>query len=150
MLGSLSRWLRLFGFDTIYSNKFNDLDLIKTSIQEGRILLTKDKELSKSKILREVLFIESENLEDQLREVFVYLKDKNFEITNLSLRCPVCNGEIGYIPKEEIIYEIPDYLAVTIEEFYRCSVCKKIYWQGSHKDKIDKRREEILRSILNP
>jgi len=52
MLGSLSRWLRLFGFDTLYSNDFDDRELIKISIQDDRILLTRDHSLARSKLLK--------------------------------------------------------------------------------------------------
>ncbi|MCX8033790.1 MAG: Mut7-C RNAse domain-containing protein [Thermodesulfovibrio sp.] len=147
MLGSLSRWLRLFGFDTLYSNNFKDFELIKISLQEGRILLTKDRILAKSKLLKEVIFINSEHIDEQLKEVFLYLKDKKFDIKSNSHRCPVCNGEMREIAKEQIINEIPDYIAMTIDEFYICDSCGKIYWQGSHKEKIDEMREKILKSI---
>ncbi len=147
MLGSLSRWLRLFGFDTLYSNRFKDFELIKISLQEDRILLTKDRILSKSKLLKNALLINSENLEEQLIEVFLYLKNKNFPILTKSLRCPVCNGEMTIVSKEEVLNQIPDYIFMNTDEFYMCSGCKKIYWQGSHKEKIDEMREKILKRI---
>ncbi len=147
MLGSLSRWLRLFGFDTLYSNRFKDFELIKISLQEHRILLTKDRILSRSKLLKDVLFINSEILEEQLVEVFLYLKDKNFSIPIKSYRCPVCNGGMTKVSKEEVFNEIPDYIVMNIDEFYMCSCCKKIYWQGSHKEKIDAMRDKILKRI---
>lgn len=149
MLGSLSRWLRLFGFDTIYSNNFKDVELVRISLQEGRILLTRDRSLANSKSLREVLYIESEELEDQLKEVFSYLKKRNFNIQNISYRCPLCNGKIIKVSKEEIINEGPDYIFMTLDDFFMCESCKKIYWQGSHKAKIDEMRNKILRAIFD-
>lgn len=147
MLGSLSRWLRLFGFDTLYSNRFKDFELIKISLQENRILLTKDRILSKSKLLKNAILINSEKLEEQLIEVFLYLKNKNFSILTKSLRCPVCNGEMTIVSKDEVFNQIPDHVFMNTDEFYMCSGCKKIYWQGSHKEKIDEMREKILKRI---
>lgn len=147
MLGSLSRWLRLFGFDTLYSNRLKDSELIRFSLQEERILLTKDRLLSKSKMLKDVLFVNSEKLEEQLIEVFLYLKDKDFSIPLKSYRCPVCNGEMKVVSKEEVFNKVPDYVVMNMDEFHMCSLCKKIYWQGSHKEKIDEMREKILKRI---
>jgi uncharacterized protein with PIN domain len=148
MLGSLSRWLRLFGFDTLYSNKFKDSELIKISLQEGRILLTKDRGLSKSKLLKDVLFIKSENLEEQLIEVFRYLKNKNYDVSTISRRCPVCNGEVRRVPREKVSDDIPEYIVMNMDEFYMCSFCKKIYWQGSHKKKFDEMKEKVLKEFF--
>jgi len=44
-----------FGFDTLYSNDFDDRELIKISIQDDRILLTRDHSLARSKLLKKVL-----------------------------------------------------------------------------------------------
>ncbi len=145
MLGSLSRWLRLFGFDTLYSNRYSDRELLRISRQEGRILLTKDRQLSKSKLLRDVLFIHSEKLEDQLKEVLLYLRIRGFEIPRKTLRCPLCNGEMLTINKEELsLSDVPEYVAFNNENFYQCRECKKVYWQGSHAKKIEEMRKRIL------
>jgi hypothetical protein len=90
MLGSLSRWLRLFGFDTLYSNKFTDKELIKISIQDSRILLTRDTILAKSKLLKNVLLIHSEDVKEQIKEVLSQIPCIN--LFSLTPRCPVCNG----------------------------------------------------------
>lgn len=143
MLGSLSRWLRLFGFDTLYRNDFTDRELIKISLQEDRILLTRDNALSKSRLLKKVLLIQSENVKDQIREVISSIPI-SFDLLSLKPRCSVCNGETERILKEELKGEIPDYVAFSNENFVICKSCGKIYWQGTHKKRIDKTKEEIL------
>jgi uncharacterized protein with PIN domain len=147
MLGSLSRWLRLFGFDTFYRNDLTDKDLIKISLQDRRILLTKDNALAKSKILKNVLLISSEKLELQLKEVLTYLRKNKIEILILPPRCPLCNGEMTPVQREEVITEVPDYISMTTNQFLKCKACGKIYWHGSHKEKIEYLKNKILKDL---
>lgn len=145
MLGSLSRWLRLFGFDTLYRNDFKDKELIKISLQEDRILLTKDTNLSKSRILKKVLFIKSESIDGQLLEVLSFLKQNNYDISSLMPRCPVCNGLLELTEKKFVKAELPDYVYINFNDFYVCDSCGKVYWKGTHRERIDSVRERILR-----
>lgn len=146
MLGSLSRWLRLFGFDTLYRNDYTDKELIKLSLQEDRILLTRDNALARSKLLKKVLLIQSEEIREQIIEVLSKI-EISLDLLSLKPRCPVCNGETESITKEEIKGEIPDYVLFSSQEFIICKSCGKIYWQGTHKEKIDKIKKEILKSL---
>ncbi|WP_353684215.1 Mut7-C RNAse domain-containing protein [Thermodesulfovibrio sp. 3907-1M] len=146
MLGSLSRWLRLFGFDTLYRNDFTDKQLIKLSLQEDRVLLTRDNALAKSKLLKKVLLIQSEEIREQIKEVLLSFYPK-LELLNLKPRCPVCNGETERIKKEEIKGQLPDYVLFSSHEFIMCKSCGKIYWEGTHKEKIDEVKKDILQSL---
>ncbi|MDI6865912.1 Mut7-C RNAse domain-containing protein [Thermodesulfovibrio yellowstonii] len=146
MLGSLSRWLRLFGFDTLYRNDFSDRELIKISLQEDRIVLTRDNALARSRLLKKVLLIQSETIKEQIKEVLSTIPI-SFDLLSLRPRCPVCNGETESIIKEKIKEEIPDYVAISNQEFIICKSCGKIYWHGTHKDRIDKIKKEILKNL---
>ncbi|MGB9710781.1 MAG: Mut7-C RNAse domain-containing protein [Thermodesulfovibrio sp.] len=146
MLGSLSRWLRLFGFDTLYRNDFTDKQLIKLSLQEDRVLLTRDIALAKSKLLKKVLLIQSEEIKEQIKEVLLSFCSK-LDLLNLKPRCPVCNGETESIKKEEIRGQLPDYVLFSNQEFIICKSCGKIYWKGTHKEKIDEVKKEILKNL---
>ncbi|MEN2994606.1 MAG: Mut7-C RNAse domain-containing protein [Thermodesulfovibrio sp.] len=146
MLGSLSRWLRLFGFDTLYKNSFTDRELIKISIQENRILLTRDTALSKCKLLKKVLLIQSEDTKEQIIEVLSFIP-KSFDLLNLKPRCPICNGEVENTIREKINGQIPDYVLLSQKDFMICKSCGKIYWHGTHKDKIDEIKKEILKRL---
>lgn len=146
MLGSLSRWLRLFGFDTLYRNDYTDRELIKISLQQDRILLTRDILLAKSKMLKKVITISSEELKEQIKEVLESIENIQ-DFINLMPRCPICNGETEYVQKAEIREEVPDYVAISNEDFIRCKSCSKIYWHGTHKERIDRTKGEILRNL---
>ena len=47
MLGRLAKWLRILGFDVLYSNDSRDEELLETCKSEGRVLLTRDTELAR-------------------------------------------------------------------------------------------------------
>jgi uncharacterized protein with PIN domain len=51
--------------------------------------------------------------------------------------CTCCNGLLDrIIDKNSIKNEIPDRLLHTKDIFYKCSQCNKIYWIGSHMERI--------------
>ena len=70
MLGRLAKWLRIAGFDVRYSNKFTDDELIAISRLEKRVLLSRDTRLLIRKPVREFIFIDSEDIREQVRLVF--------------------------------------------------------------------------------
>jgi len=146
MLGSLSTWLRILGFDTLYRNDYKDIDLIKISLQEERILLTRDHALARSKLLKKVLLIKSENIKEQIKEVISSIKEEvNF--SKLKPRCPICNGEMQKIDKLKVNSEIPDYVNMTNQQFFKCKECGKVYWNGTHKNSIEQFKKEIFKEI---
>ena len=70
MLGRLAKWLRLAGFDVLYSNRFSDDELIEISNRERRVLLSRDTRLLIRKPVRAFIFIDSEDIQKQIRIVF--------------------------------------------------------------------------------
>ncbi len=70
MLGRLAKWLRIAGFDVLYSNKFSDDELITISNGDGRILLSRDTRLLVRKSVKNFIFLESQNVQDQIRQTF--------------------------------------------------------------------------------
>src|SRR5208283_2786437 len=94
MLGSLARWLRILGFDTIYFRSIDDKELIKLGRQQDRTLLTRDTGIARRKKLQQIILIHSNNTADQLKEVLAALNIMNLTIPQISTRCPVCNGEL--------------------------------------------------------
>ncbi len=147
MLGSLAKWLRILGFDTLYFKSIDDNELIKIAKQEHRMLLTMDSGLVKRKKIDEYILITSNDLSEQLKEV---LRSLPFVVASYSfLRCPRCNGEIAYISRELVADDIPEYIFLNFDSFFKCTNCGKIYWDGSHKKTIDARLREILEEVKN-
>ena len=143
MLGSLAKWLRILGFDTYFANnKMTDNELLNIAFKENRVLISRDKELiirgNKKKI--KTIELISKNLDDQLRDVF-----KNFKINykNILSRCILCNTLLINIKKNMIKDKVPELIFENNEKFWFCKKCDKVYWTGSHYDKIKLKINEI-------
>jgi len=142
MLGRLARWLRILGYDTLYSNTYRDEELARIADMEGRCLLTRDRELLSRYMVGRAYLVVSDDVFEQLREL-VKMFDIGTEEAALS-RCVSCNSEIREVGKDEVRDHVPDYVFRTAPRFYRCDGCSKIYWSGTHVSKI---REKIAKEL---
>jgi uncharacterized protein with PIN domain len=48
----------------------------------------------------------------------------------------LCNGRIAQVAPGEVRDELLPRTAADFDEFYRCESCGKVYWRGSHYDKM--------------
>lgn len=133
-LGKLARYLRLLGFNVMYSNQYSDQDLIKISTNEKRIILTRDVNLLKNKVITHGYWIRNTAPKQQLKEV-MFRFDLRSKILPF-IRCLECNGLLELIEKKEILQKIPSQVSKNFENFHKCRNCHKIYWKGSHYDKM--------------
>jgi uncharacterized protein with PIN domain len=143
MLGNLSNWLRFFGFDTIYiKDEVSDDELLKIAENENRIIISRDKELiirADKRNLKNIK-IKSIDLDEQLKNVLNEAKiNKNIILS----RCSLCNNNLTKIKKKDFKDDIPNKIYDLFEEFLYCSFCNKIYWKGSHYDKILKKINKL-------
>ncbi len=144
-LGKLARLLRMTGFDTLYRNDLDDPEIIRIAEDEDRIILTRDRGILKNKRVKHGHFVESTNPKEQLREVIDAFALKN-NIHFLS-RCIACNGTIEEVSKEEVQEELKPGTNQYFNEFFRCRDCGKIYWEGSHFDRMMHFYEEMKASL---
>jgi hypothetical protein len=142
MLGSLVRWLRFFGFDSVFLEPGpEDRLLAEQARAEGRWLLTKDRELASAG--PRTMLVRADDLDDQLIEVFSRLGLQP-DVTLERARCSECNGDLEEVSKEEVAEVVPPHVLATTPRFRRCSGCRRVYWPGSHGDKILERMEEVI------
>ena len=135
-LGRLARYLRLCGLDSSYRNDFTDGDIISLSISDHRIILTRDRGILKNKKVTHGYWIRSQNPEDQLKEVI-----SRFDLTSSAKpfsRCLECNGIISKVSKDAIEGKLLPKTRKYFTEFRQCSGCGRIYWEGSHYDRMKK------------
>lgn len=137
MLGSVARWLRMMGYDTVYDKTLDDADIAKTARSESRFILTRDKELSKEP---GALLVEGDDLESQLKAVATKFGLRFHEDM---IRCSTCNGELAILTKDEAKDKVPEGAFVSNEKFWRCSRCGKIYWKGTHWRGINERLKKL-------
>ena len=145
MLGKLARFLRMFGYDTVYANDLEeffqlnpvpDEKLLEFAQKENRIIITKDYPLY-TKVRDTCIYLEGEGIYNYLKQLKFNLKiDYNFNIKRA--RCSLCNFELVKVGKDLIQDLVEPETFKYHDNFYQCinSNCKKIYWKGTHIENI--------------
>lgn len=143
MLGKLARWLRILGYDVEYESSISDDDLIARAIHEHRVILTMDRKLTERESAKNSLLIRSPSYKEQLRQVITHF---NIDYkSGIFTRCLVCNRLLVPIEKDKIKDKVPPYVYLTQDEFDICQQCQRIYWSGTHRVKMLKMLDEILK-----
>jgi uncharacterized protein with PIN domain len=129
-LGGLARLLRMAGFDTIYDNGLRDDQVEVLAVEEERVVLTRDRELLKRRTIAYGCYVRALKAQAQLREVFerLGLAERARPFT----RCLHDNAPLREIAKAAVLDRLPPSVAATQEEFSTCDVCGRVYWKGSH------------------
>jgi uncharacterized protein with PIN domain len=129
-LGQLATYLRMLGFDSLYRNDYQDEELAEVAVDQGRILLTRDRRLLMRKVIRLGYCIHQSNPKKQVAEVL--RRFKLFEQIKPFQRCLKCNTPLQSVPKQQIIDRLEPLTKKYYEEFRICPACDQIYWKGSH------------------
>ena len=135
MVGKLARWLRVLGFDVLYSNKYQDDEIIRISDSENRLILTRDVQLASRRPASQCLFIKSDHYKEQIQQVIRSLNLNNFKAFS---RCLECNSPLEEVSKEAAFEKVPPFVYLTQERFARCPQCDRIYWRGTHTQEMRK------------
>jgi uncharacterized protein with PIN domain len=135
-LGKLARRLRLLGFDTLYQNDFDDSELIRRSVGERRILLTRDVALLKHKSLTHACYIHATDPARQLEELVAAL-DLRSRMRPFT-RCMRCNGRLRRVPAARVAALLPARVRRTARRVARCAGCGRLYWRGSHLEALSR------------
>lgn len=135
-LGKLAKILRLLGFDSRYDNDpaLDDADIIRAALAEKRIILTRDIGLLKNGVVTHGYWLRSTNPQEQAREVI-----RRFDLADTAnpfTRCTVCNGVVAVVPKEGIEDRLEPDTRRYFNEFFMCGSCGRVYWKGSHYERM--------------
>ena len=136
MLGTLAKWLRILGYDTVFDPDLDDHHLVRLARLENRVLLTRDRQLAQRHGVR-VLLLTATNLDDQIRQVLAehHLPggaDLDLLPARSLSRCPVCNEPLRALEYEAACARVPAYVAQTQDSFRHCPACARVYWPGTH------------------
>lgn len=132
MLGTLSTWLRILGFDTSYAKQnSSDTELLLLAKTEERTLITRDTELmyQARKQLIPCIYLQTTVLDEQLS---IVLKQTPQDPALFLSRCTICNSPITSIEKTKVKDKVPQRIYEQHDTFWCCYMCKKIYWAGTH------------------
>jgi uncharacterized protein with PIN domain len=142
MLGKLTRWLRMLGQDVEYSNDMEDTDLLTAAKKENRILLTRDFELYQRALGKgiDAFYLEGSTGEAKLAEL-AKRYGVPLEIHMSSSRCPKCNAPVKPVPRKNIEGLVEKSTFENYKDFWQCTKCGQMYWQGAHWTKITRSLE---------
>jgi len=129
-LGGLARLLRLVGFDTQYENGLLDAQIEALARDEGRIVLTRDRELLKRRGITHGCFVHALRPREQLREVIGRLDLARS--ARPFTRCLVCNSPLAPIDKASVLSRLPLDVTKAHVRFTACTGCGRVFWEGSH------------------
>ncbi|CAB3768414.1 hypothetical protein GQ57_02630 [Burkholderia sp. MSh2] len=129
-LGGLAQLLRLAGFDTCYDNHYRDDEIATLAGREGRVVLTRDRELLKRRAVARGCYVHAQQPAAQLRELFERLDlAPHMRPFRLCLRC---NAPLHPLDAAAAAPRVPDGVRQRHRRFAACDVCRRVFWEGSH------------------
>jgi hypothetical protein len=146
MLGTLTRYLRFMGYDTVSANGFGagnpdeDSRLLALAHDEHRVLLTRDHELARRGGRQAVLVVAGDVLAQVQQLAGLGLIERRLPMS----RCSLCNTALREATENEIEsarYAPRDRTGYT---FFWCDQCGKLYWNGSHGKRLQERIDSRL------
>jgi uncharacterized protein len=143
-LGTLARYLRLLGFDTLYGNDLDDDELTRRTVDERRILLTRDVGLLKRKAVVRGHWLRSREPERQVEEIVEALHLKR--AFRPFARCMTCNGLLVVVARKDVAAVVPPRVYRRFRSFKRCEDCQRVYWRGTHFTRLQRLVAQARRS----
>ncbi|MEE8469806.1 MAG: Mut7-C RNAse domain-containing protein [Dehalococcoidia bacterium] len=145
-VGKLARWLRIAGFDALFIKDVDDSKLVRIALAEGRVLLTRDTEILKRRLATrgrmKVILIEDDEVKAQLRQVMTTFGLAS-QIRPFTL-CLECNESL--LPREMVDVKklVPPHVFRTQTQYMQCPACQRVYWRGTHWERMSRELEEIV------
>ena len=134
MVGTLAKWLRLLGYDTVYMPEVSPASVKREARRQGRILLTRRTCFLNQRDMPPFVFIRADRFREQLKQVCIDLRLT--VSSSLLRRCSVCNQELETIDRERVQSRVPVYVWQTQKIFSHCRKCQRVYWNATHRARI--------------
>jgi uncharacterized protein len=90
-----------------------------------------------------VLCISANDPPGQLREVISAAGITHRDVSLLH-RCIICNEHLQQLPRNDAFGSVPDYIFETHVDFFQCPDCQRVYWRGSHSNRMQDRLHDML------
>jgi len=143
--GKLARWLRMMGYDALFFNYIEDTQLVDIGIREERVILTRDTQIMRRRVVIEgqvkAILLRHDNPREQLYQVINELK-LDWHLKQFT-RCLECNHILLEITKDQVRELVPPYVFQTQTQFMQCPFCLRVYWRGTHWQRMKKALGEI-------
>lgn len=143
--GKLAKWLRMMGYDTLFFSDIDDGRLVDIALKEGRVVLTRDTQIARRRPVAngqlKVILTRSDDPKEQLRQVVADL-GLDCHLKPFT-RCLECNQRLVPRTKEEVSDIVPPYVYRTQKQYMQCPSCLRVYWQGTHWQRMKKALERV-------
>jgi hypothetical protein len=144
-VGKLAKWLRIMGYDTLFIKGIDDNELVRIAVKEERVVLTKDTQIMRRRIVSEgkvqVVLLKDDDVKAQLHQVVQTLQldpwPKAFSL------CLECNQVLVPREKADIRELVPPYVFQTQSQYMQCPSCHRIYWRGTHWQRMKRELEKL-------
>jgi uncharacterized protein len=143
-LGKLAAYLRMLGFDALYRSCSTDAELVRVSSVERRILLTRDRGILKHNAVSHGYWLRETDSRRQAAELV-----QRFDLGGCIrpfTRCMACNGVTRPVSREEVRHLLLARTSELHDEFRRCQQCGRVYWKGTHYERMRRWIEELTAS----
>lgn len=142
----------MVGFDSLWKDDFQDDDLLETARAERRLLLTRDRELFERARDLPRHYVSATSPAGQLAETLqatgltgealARVRENRLFLS----RCLECNILLLPAKPHQVHHLLPGSLLQEHEEFFLCLRCERVYWRGSHYDRM----REWIEKTLSP
>ena len=133
-VGKLAKWLRMMGYDTLLFSGSDDWEMVRTALDEGRAILTRDTQVMRRGVIAsgrlKAVFIQSEEPEQQIQQVIETL-DLDWQFRPFTI-CLECNQLLEERTGKQVQDRVPPYVFKTQSQYVECPACHRIYWRGTH------------------
>ena len=148
-LAKLAVLLRMCGLDASDAGLLlpgaadqEDARLVTAARREQRIILTRDRRLLERKAVTHGCFVRSQDPEQQL--LFVLHRFHLAAALRPFSRCMRCNEPLRPVAKADVLHLLPPMVRVEQQSFSRCPRCRRLYWPGSHWQRMRRRLDALL------
>jgi uncharacterized protein with PIN domain len=131
-LRKLASLLRLAGFDALL--RTDDAEVASVAADEGRVALTRDVGLLKRSVVRHGYWVRHTDPERQFAEIL-----ERYDLAGRMApftRCMRCNTPLVPVDVDAVADRLLPDTRACFREFHRCPGCDRIYWRGSHYDRL--------------
>jgi len=146
-VGKLAKWLRIMGYDTLFFDGRNDSHMIATALAEGRVILTRDTQIMRRRVVTDgklkAILIKGDEPEQQMHQVIDTLNlDCQFRPFAI---CLECNQPLLERSKQQVKDLVPPYVFQTQSQYMECPACHRIYWRGTHWQAMTKKLKNFIK-----
>lgn len=143
-LGRLARYLRFLGFDTLQRNAWDDGELVALARAGQRIVLTRDRALLMRRDVERGCWLRATEPLAQLREVGARYALDATPACLREPRCLLCNTPLVAVQPSTAAVGVPPQVRAHHDAFWRCPSCARLYWRGSHWQRMRARADAAL------